>query len=128
VFYEMLTGEVPMGRFVMPSEKAQIDGRLDDVVLRTLSRETDRRYQHVSELKADVERISGIIANLPPALRAAFGFEYRSRATLFGLPLLHVASGPDPATGRRRVAKGIIALGDIACGVVAIGGVACGGF
>src|SRR5262249_14654734 len=64
VFYEMLTGEVPMGRFVVPSEKVQIDVRLDDVVLRTLSREPERRYQKVSELKNDVESITGMIANL----------------------------------------------------------------
>ena len=56
------------------------------------------------------------------------GVDYRSKATLFGLPLLHVTSGLDPATGRQRVAKGLIAIGGIAKGVVAIGGVAMGGF
>ena len=56
------------------------------------------------------------------------GVDYRSPTTLFGLPLLHVASGIDPATGKQRVAKGIIAVGGVAKGVVAIGGVAMGGF
>lgn len=54
------------------------------------------------------------------------GYEWKSRATLFGLPLIHVAGGWDPS-GRRRVAKGIIAIGDIAFGVLALGGVAMGG-
>jgi predicted Ser/Thr protein kinase len=126
VFYEMLTGEVPMGRFAAPSEKVQIDVRLDDVVLRSLEREPARRYQRVSEVKSQVEDITGVIANLPPGLRRAMGFEYRSKATLFGLPLVHIATGPHPVTGRRRVATGIIAIGDIARGVIASGGVAMG--
>jgi eukaryotic-like serine/threonine-protein kinase len=29
VFYEMLTGEVPMGRFEAPSKRVQVDVRLD---------------------------------------------------------------------------------------------------
>jgi serine/threonine-protein kinase len=39
VFYEMLTGELPLGRFAAPSQKVQIDVRLDEVVLKTLERE-----------------------------------------------------------------------------------------
>jgi len=58
VFYEMLTGELPLGRFAPPSQKAQVDVRLDNVVLRTLEKEPDRRYQHISEVKTDVEAIS----------------------------------------------------------------------
>jgi tRNA A-37 threonylcarbamoyl transferase component Bud32 len=55
VFYEMLTGQLPVGRFPMPSEKAGTDAFLDEVVLRTLEREPDRRYQHASDVKTDVE-------------------------------------------------------------------------
>jgi serine/threonine protein kinase len=58
VFYEMLTGEVPMGRFEPPSKKVQVDVRLDEVVLRALEREPARRYQHVSEVKSNVETIT----------------------------------------------------------------------
>jgi tRNA A-37 threonylcarbamoyl transferase component Bud32 len=58
VFYEMLTGELPIGRFAPPSQKVQVDVRLDDVVLRTLEKEPQRRYQHASEVKTDVEAIS----------------------------------------------------------------------
>ena len=58
VFYEMLTGELPLGRFAPPSQKAQVDVRLDEVVLKTLEKEPERRYQHASEVKTDVETIS----------------------------------------------------------------------
>jgi hypothetical protein len=56
-----------------------------------------------------------------------YGREYRSEASLFGLPLLHIATGIDATTGRKRVAKGIIAIGDVAVGVLAVGGGAFGG-
>jgi hypothetical protein len=56
-----------------------------------------------------------------------YGYEYRSPIVIGNLPLVHVATGMDPRTGRKRVAKGIIAIGDIALGVVAVGGVAVGG-
>jgi serine/threonine protein kinase len=59
VFYEMLTGELPLGKFDPPSHKVQIDVRLDDVVLRSLAKSPDRRYQHVSEVKTEVETIAG---------------------------------------------------------------------
>lgn len=58
VFYEMLTGELPLGRFPPPSQKVQVDVRLDEVVLKTLEKEPELRYQHASEVKTDVETIS----------------------------------------------------------------------
>jgi tRNA A-37 threonylcarbamoyl transferase component Bud32 len=57
VFYEMLTNELPLGRFSPPSQKVEVDVRLDEVVLRTLEKEPARRYQHASEVGVDVETI-----------------------------------------------------------------------
>jgi serine/threonine protein kinase len=59
VFYEMLTGQLPIGRFELPSKKVQVDVRLDDVVLRSLQAEPDRRYQHVSEIGSAVKSLEG---------------------------------------------------------------------
>jgi hypothetical protein len=56
-----------------------------------------------------------------------YDYEYRSEAEMFGLPLIHIAYGIDSATGRPRVARGIIAIGNIAIGVMAMGGLAVGG-
>jgi serine/threonine protein kinase len=58
VFYEMLTGELPLGKFQPPSRKVQVDVRLDEVVLHALEKEPDRRYQHASEVKTDLETIA----------------------------------------------------------------------
>jgi hypothetical protein len=58
--------------------------------------------------------------------RPVLGYEYRSKATIAGWPLVHVCMGADPVTMRPRVAKGVIAIGNIAVGGVAIAGLACG--
>ncbi|MBL8889712.1 MAG: protein kinase [Planctomycetaceae bacterium] len=62
VLYELLTGELPLGRFAAPSEKNQVDARLDDVVLRTLEKEPQRRYQKASEVKTAMQEISVVEA------------------------------------------------------------------
>jgi tRNA A-37 threonylcarbamoyl transferase component Bud32 len=69
VFYEMLTGELPVGRFAPPSHKARVDGRLDSIVLRALSREPEHRYQDAADLKNDVEAVKS--AGPTPAGAAA---------------------------------------------------------
>jgi predicted Ser/Thr protein kinase len=79
VFYEMLTGELPLGRFQPPSRKVEIDVRLDEVVLRTLEKEPERRYQQASEVRTDVSAISAdpattgarVARSAPPVAGAA---------------------------------------------------------
>ncbi len=83
----------------------------------------------------------------PVSPLAAGRLEYRSKTELFGLPLVHiVAYSSRSVTGvsgiphvsiptfplressrRVGVAKGIIAIGDVAIGVLAMGGLAIGG-
>lgn len=54
------------------------------------------------------------------------GKRYVSPVRVFGLPLVHIALGPSD-NERRGVARGIIAIGDVAIGFLAIGGVSFGG-
>jgi uncharacterized protein (TIGR03067 family) len=58
VFYELLTGELPMGKFAPPSKRVQVDVRLDEIVLRALEQEPEQRYQHASDVKTAVEVVS----------------------------------------------------------------------
>lgn len=60
-----------------------------------------------------------------PLPGARGGIDYRSDTIVMGLPLVHVAVGGKYG-GNRGVARGIIAIGDIAMGVVAVGGAAVG--
>jgi serine/threonine protein kinase len=59
VFYEMLTGELPIGRFPPPSQKSMVDPRVDEVVLRALEKQPERRTQSAGEVKTQVETIAG---------------------------------------------------------------------
>ena len=75
----MLTSELPMGRFAPPSERVHVDVRLDDVVLRSLERDVARRYQHVSEVRTDLESIAGFMEQLPLAVRQMMGVSIARR-------------------------------------------------
>lgn len=61
----------------------------------------------------------------PPPLTRRWGwqYEYQSKRTLWGLPLVHINLGRGLPPRR---ARGILAVGDIAQGVVAVGGIAAG--
>lgn len=69
VFYEMLTGELPVGHFAPPSEKSPVDPRLDEVVLHALEKQRERRTRTAAEVKTQVETIAGNGA-LPAAVAA----------------------------------------------------------
>jgi hypothetical protein len=84
--------------------------------MRALESMPDARQQKVSELQRELEDIVG-----------RSRVEYRSRRTVAGWPLVHIVFGPDPRTGHRVVARGVIAVGERAVGAVALGAVACGG-
>jgi hypothetical protein len=47
------------------------------------------------------------------------GYEYKSARTVWGYPLVHVAFGRD-SRGKRRVARGVIAIGQFAVGLVTV--------
>jgi hypothetical protein len=52
--------------------------------------------------------------------------EYESNARFLGMPLVHITRGRDPQTNRRKVARGVIAVGRIAVGIVSVGQLAVG--
>ena len=58
VLYEMLTGERPNEPFEIPSQKVEIDARLDDVVLRALNTDPERRYQTAGEFRTRIDTFS----------------------------------------------------------------------
>ena len=129
VFYQMLTGELPGKKIEPPSHKVHIDVRLDEIVLRALEKNPELRYQQVSEVKTMVETIVATPSGgsrREEAQTETPGRNYRSKQTFCGLPVIHVASGIDPATCEPRVAKGIVAFGPMAIGIVAFGQTAIG--
>ncbi|MEA3212533.1 MAG: eukaryotic-like serine/threonine-protein kinase [Chthoniobacter sp.] len=67
VFYELLTGELPLGKFAPPSEKSASDPRLDGIVQQALEKERERRQQSVGEMRTQVETIAGTPGGAIPA-------------------------------------------------------------
>jgi len=104
VFYELLTGELPIGRFAPPSKKVQIDVRLDEVVLRALEKEPEQRYQHASEVKSDVEGIARG-TQVPPAPAARPDQSSASGDS----PPMAVPAGPDASRSVQGPAIGLLA-------------------
>jgi tRNA A-37 threonylcarbamoyl transferase component Bud32 len=58
VFYELLTGELPLGRFAAPSAKTPLDARVDEIVMRALAKERELRQQSAGEMKTQVETVA----------------------------------------------------------------------
>jgi hypothetical protein len=69
-----------------------------------------------------------LICSTCAAQPTVLGFEYKSPAAIGSWPLVHICMGVDAVTLRPKVARGIIAIGNLAIGAVAVGGVACGLF
>jgi serine/threonine protein kinase len=55
--YEMLCGRPPQGAWLPPSQRAPVDLRLDQVVIKAMQEEPGKRYQQASEVKSDLEKI-----------------------------------------------------------------------
>ncbi|MGA2557877.1 MAG: protein kinase, partial [Verrucomicrobiota bacterium] len=87
VFYEMLTGQLPLGRFAPPSRKVEIDARLDEVVLRALEREPELRYQQAGEVKTEIDTI----ASTPPGTPLEAGAPGRGAGDSSGQKRLSLA-------------------------------------
>ncbi len=107
VFYEMLTGELPMGRFEPPSHRVHVDARLDEVVLRALERDPDRRYQRANDIKTDIETIAERPHSREPVRR-----EGQGRSTV-AAPGKAAHSRPSRAPG---IALSLVAGMQVSCG------------
>lgn len=109
------------------------------LVERAMAREPGERYARVLDLASDLSalaqgqptqawaQVGGAGRRLARELKSMFSgrpYEYRSSTTLLGWPLIHVFIGPRPRGVR--VARGWIAVGDVAIGGLAIGGSATG--
>ncbi len=118
ILYELLTGELPIGRFKLPSERmASVDPRFDPIVARLLEPEPAHRYATASD----------VIAELEPWVGAGSGAGSGSRpqsAVSGSRPLFAPASGTRPQgsvveKGFRGLRTGLMVIGALA--VVGVG-------
>lgn len=58
IFYELLTGDLPLGRFALPTERGvAVPQSVDRCIVRALARNPDERYQHAEQFDADLRAI-----------------------------------------------------------------------
>lgn len=111
------------------------------LVRRAMHRDPERRYADMAAMHADLAALAesrttralqaegGPLGRAWSQLRLAGSgqpYEYRSRTTLAGWPLVHVVTGRRFPGQGPRVAKGWLAIGDHAYGGFALGNVAVG--
>jgi hypothetical protein len=109
-----------------------VDVRLDDVVLRSLEKEPDRRYQHASEVKTDVEYISRSGVTGAAGVAVANGAGQPPQPAI--QPRAGLPAAEELAAARAEVrgpAIGLLVTGIIHCtasAVILLGGLATFGF
>ena len=80
-------------------------------------------------MSEESESLKRIDQNLQKMTQMMRGVRKQSSIRILGLPLYHIAMGPDVEAGEMRGhARDIVAIGDLATGIVALGGVARGVF
>jgi hypothetical protein len=57
--YELLTGEVPVGRFDRPSRRARVVPRVDEFVLKALARDPEQRFSTANEMRRELLQLEG---------------------------------------------------------------------
>jgi len=110
VLYELLTGELPVGRFKLPSERVPgLDPRVDEVVARLLENEPEARYARAAEVCHALESLVTTVSQ--PALSLA-GAQPQS-ARMAGVP-------GRLKSGWRKVRTGLSVFGGVIMVLVAL--------
>ena len=91
VFYELLTGELPIGRFDPPSDRIQVSVKLDEVVLRALEKHPERRYQSARQMQTDISNVADYPAK-PPIKRAGYAGMLKRWGSTLESPLVQRTS------------------------------------
>lgn len=109
------------GQSVPDLNKLKMISKLYSVTIDSLVNDDDEIYECNIKQETDEENktldenaLNGrVVLNVN---KVSIDYEYKSKRTMFGLPLVHVNLG----RGFKK-AKGIIAVGNISCGVVSVG-------
>ena len=67
VFYQMLTGELPGKPIEPPSHRVQVDVRIDEIVLRALEQNPERRYQAAADIRTQIATVVNDVGTTRPA-------------------------------------------------------------
>jgi serine/threonine protein kinase len=89
VLYEMLTGELPLGRYELPSETVGTDEQLDEILEKALARKRSDRYGSIADFRRELAELAENEYELPDfraILSETLGPEIESRGSKPGEP------------------------------------------
>jgi serine/threonine protein kinase len=107
LLYELLTHELPIGRFPLPSKRAAVDPAFDTIICRCLEKDPESRYPTMAELRAALMAVPGaprpeVAVPTPPRPRISSNLEIRCACGWqFFVPAGAVAGVHCPSCGER---------------------------
>jgi len=91
-----------------------------------LVRDNAAREEQAKNVATAVDNVAVMeqLSEIKQSIKKRDGYEYKSKATWLGLPLVHVCFSR--GGGFPRAAKGVIAIGNVAVGLISLGGICVG--
>jgi transcriptional regulator with XRE-family HTH domain len=93
-----------------------------DYLVRTNT--TEREQLKTVVTTSDNTAVMEQLSEIKQYIKKRSGFEYKSKTRVLGLPLVHIKFSND--YGRPAVARGILAIGNVAVGVISLGAISVG--
>ncbi|MBI3099017.1 MAG: protein kinase [Planctomycetes bacterium] len=94
LLYELLTGQLPIGRFEPPSAKSGLNAKVDAIVFKALERDPAKRYQRASDLAFDIRGLVTSPTVFPqlrlPSMAGWFRRQDRQRRRAIGVTVAAV--------------------------------------
>ncbi|NVJ08273.1 serine/threonine protein kinase [Myxococcus sp. AM001] len=114
ILYEVLTGELPLGRFKLPSARVPgLDSRVDPVVDRLLEQDPAARYEKAGELCAALEAMTAT-SSAPGIPQSELDGRLVPAAARSVRPARQTALSRQLRSGWRRVRGGLSVVGGLA--------------
>ena len=127
MLYDLLTGSPPRGAWPPPSQRVQINVRLDEIVLRALQHNPSARYQAAAEVRADIDSVKSSTGGgpLPPGTHPEPLPSQRSASSASVLPFATAPGGNRtsrtkaavPAASARSLSNTMLILGLLAIAI-----------
>lgn len=119
VLYELLTGELPGKNLSPPSQRVQIDVRLDEIVLRALESQPELRYATAAEFRTRLETFTTGRSPVPPPSTNFVAAAFAAVWTLTAFPLVSYAVDGLRVTNTLVIAAVLLVIVAVVLGVLA---------
>jgi serine/threonine-protein kinase len=126
IFYELLTGRVPRGRFSLPSQlNSEVPSHLDALVLKCVASRPEERYENVGELKRRFAAVEdqlrlGLLHELQGLQRSTAKILRRQEVGQVSTAVDLTAPAEEPPSSNKKLLWGLVAGAILLALVVAV--------